>query len=441
MTNEAQKEIKLTPAEESPWYKFMKFTIDLDDQNTKPEGSHWFWGLCYLRTREINFPYIDIKLLQNKLPDEHWLKKIKIDEHGNPTGMLFNGIVREFSKGSEFRILKDYLKTIEDSKKLRKIDFSNLDFKKTADFSNLIFPIDADFNNSKFSEKSIFTNTTFFETADFKGAEFNGETAKFRNTDFQKIADFSSTIFNGYANFKSSKLKGRTSFQRAKFKFHAPRFYGAEFNNEMTFFGMVPPKFFSIFPPKLIRTSDEKLDKSPKNIIAFWIDRKKKKKKYRQRIQENQNSYENTAILLEERKKYHDQHLFYRAEMRCRRRLERFFLLRWSYIFYEYLANYGYGFGHAFIWWLLNIGIGFYMLRRINHHAHSIVDSPIRCSILTSFANAHSFLFLHNGPLKGCYATFKALPEFSFVWGFQTIAGIPLLFLLLLTLRIRFRLK
>ncbi len=393
------------------WDEFLQKIIK-PKKSAAYNGWRWLCAINYLV--DIRHP----KDIRHDLPNEH---PLKLDN-------------------SRFINLEELAKELKDNlgnpTEIEKIDFSGLDFKEKINFSNFIFPINTDFSNATFSEDVLFNNAIFWETADFEGATFHKETshsketAKFRNTVFAKIANFRDATFWGYANFKGAKLKGRAFFQDAVFKHHAPRFYDAIFNNEITWAGIKLPNFGKA----LVDDYDKIGDK------VILITDEKAIKNHKRRIEENQNSYENTAILLKAQNKYHDQHFFFRQEMGCRRWLGSDFNYL-IYGLYAIFSDYGYGVGRAFAWWLLNIGVGFYILMRINVHAHSIVDSPIRCSILTSFANAHGFLLFHNGPLKGCYGTFKALTEFSFVWGFQTVVGIPLLFLLLLTLRVRFRLR
>ena len=479
MTKENKdEEIKLTPAEDSPWYKFYLAAESCNVPDLCEHDQSWLSGIYYLYMKAPKFPSFRMSEIKPIVPDGHWIKKTNPQDQYHPNvNHPYNQPLDEHEEhiaeeaqdkyfmDKAFILLAEYLNNLEDIQKVQKIDFSNLIFKEKVNFPEFVFPIevsfensvfsdgvdfkntlfikDADFTNTKFLQDVHFDDAIFFDTANFKGAEFYGETAKFRNTIFKKIADFTNAKFEAYANFKSAKLKGRTSFQKAKFKFHAPRFYGAEFNNEMTFFGMVPPKFVSIFPPKLIRTSDEKLDKSPKNIIAFWIDRKKKKKKYRQRIQENQNSYENTAILLEEKKKYHDQHFFFRQEMTCRRRIERRVAIRWAFWLYEKLANYGYGIDRALFWWATHMVFGVLVIATMYGDMQFYENLP--CAISVSFANANPYAIFGFDSVKlaECYDMFNVQAPISFaiIKVIQTILGVAFLFLVLLTLRVRFRLK
>ena len=309
-----------------------------------------------------------------------------------------------------------------------KMCFTDVKFAENTFFENAVFFKNSYFTESKFSKTASFKSTTFsenvyfdyvvfFETINFKNAVFCGETAKFRNADFKKIADFSSTTFKGYANFKDSTFGGRTSFQKTIFKYHAPRFYGAEFNNEMTFFGMIPPKF-------------EK-------------NKEEGKTDYKKRIGENQNSYENTAILLEEKKKYHDQHFFFRQEMTCRRRIERRAAIRWAFWLYEKLANYGYGIDRALFWWATHIVLGVLVIATI--YGDMSFQKNLPCAISVSFANANPYAFFgfDSVQLAECYDMFNmhAPILFAIIKVIQTIVGVGLLFLVLLTLRVRFRLN
>ncbi len=457
------------PDESSDWLWLVEKTIALDKASGTPNGWHWFWVIYYLQ-KQNHIPNFDFEKIENTLPEEHWrITQKKEDYEWKQRGE--NALYKSHDLGVIYapqpnrpaskKKMAVWAKKVQMSKKITRINFFDAPFYKSIDFSSFIFPVDTSFEKTQFFNEVNFRNTIFLkdalfndakfltnvrfngakfcETADFEGAIFHKntshskETAKFRNTTFSKIANFRNAVFWGYANFKGAKLAGRAFFQDATFKYHAPRFYDATFNNEMTWAGIKLPNFAEAPVDnyeKVDNVSDEVKRVTPEKAI----------KNHRRRIEENQNSYENTSILLKKQGKYHDQHFFFREEMRCRRWLGDDFNHA-IYRFYEWFADYGYGVGHALIWWLLNMGVGFYMLMHINHKGYSMVDNPIRCSFFTSIANAHSFLFFHNGPLKSCYRDFKHLPDFTFIWAAQTIVGIPLLFLVLLTLRTRFRIN
>ena len=338
-------------------------------------------------------------------------------------------------------------------KEIEKIDFSGLHFENKMDFSNFIFPIDTDFSNATFSKDVLFNNSIFWETADFESTTFHEETshsketAKFRNTVFAKIANFRNATFWGYANFKGAKLKGRAFFQDAIFKYHAPRFYDAKFNNEITWAGIKLPNF-----DKALVDEHEKVGNTFKSITCDECTKGVKcskpikckeviKKNHRRRIEENQNSYENTAILLEGTKKYHDQHFFFREEMRCRRWLRKNPFDGLVFGIYEELADYGYGIVQAFSWWAGHIFFWAYILFFTVFKDKCPLSERLSCSAFTSLSNAHSFFLSKSERLTNCSKMIHDTSSLDLIWALETISGALFLFLLLLTLRTRFRLK
>ncbi|MCA8835700.1 MAG: pentapeptide repeat-containing protein, partial [Proteobacteria bacterium] len=449
MSEEVDDGIKRKPAEYNPWHRFLLKSLELDGEEY-PRGWHWFWGIYGLHKDKHELIKINLEKIQEKLHLDHWLNQLNRRDKST-----ISQTEDHDSKDKATSVLSEFLQEYDNLETSYTITFSRLTFEPEIDFSNLVFPLkvsfeysdmpynskfintyfcenanfnnaifvgDTDFkdatflttaifNNVKFKGRPLFINTKFFdfatfndaqffnvaffenvkfyldvtfnnvtfylgvlftgaqfsESADFTNTKFQGSTAKFRNTVFKRIADFTNARFEAYANFKGSKFGGRTSFQKTIFKHHAPRFYGAEFNNEMTFFGMIPPK----------------LEK----------DEKESETAYKKRIGENQNSYENTAILLEERKKYHDQHFFFRQEMQCRRLTDRKAPIRFSFWLYEKLANYGYGIERAALFWALHIFIGFLVITFIAMCGGIKYHESVSCAISVSFANANPYAF------------------------------------------------
>ena len=336
-------------------------------------------------------------------------------------------------------------------------DFGTAAFSKNANFKNAKFHNNADFENAKFHnnvnfkdvsfvQNTYFTGATFSETADFEKATFSGKTAKFRNTTFTKIVNFKETTFNSYANFKTSTFDGRTIFQKAKFELHTPRFYGAKFNNEMILNG--------ITLPKTVRSKEEEESDNDDD--------------YQKRIEENQSAYETLVFLMETLNKYHDKHFFFREEMRWRQventlkqrqltnSLEqslfwRRIKIRWQqfenaltiafYWLYENLADYGYGIGRAFTWWLGNICFWTGILFFFGYDNIHFTYERLARSFLTSLSNAHSFFLSKSERVSGCCNLNESTLIFDMIWAVETILGAAFLFLLLTTLRVRFRLK
>ena len=521
MSEEVDDGIKRKPAKDNPWYQFLLETIELDKEFEESFGIHWFVGI-YLLQNELNgFKRLELRQINDALPDGHEFKNIDVLKApffiGKQTKLkeIHDNLLQ---KGT-FITLDNMLNKYGISKKasgheIKEIDFSGLMFEDNIDFSELIFPMNVSFVGTKFAttanfadaifcDKANFDWAVFSNGADFYRAKFAGEThlsrinfyqnmyqtsfteatfsgltiiretkfhghtyftktifsnwavfidtqflhfvefksaTFFDDVDFEKTifstrADFEKTTFSGKMIFKNAtfydsisfdnvKIRGRTDFTNAEFKKYAPSFHSADFHPDALWDKVK-------WPPTENCIKDELYEK------------------YRERIIDNQNAYETLAYHMEGLDKYHDQHFFFRHETRCRQSLAGV-LAKCFYWLYEKLANYGYSIERAFSWWLGHIVVGMiaiFILSLINSWlklwkdgAWETIKSAL-CSIPVSFANAHGFLPFHNAPLKKCYASFMESDVFNAIWVFQTIVGIPLLFLVLLTLRIRYRLK
>ncbi len=498
MIDITREEITLTPAEDNSWYKFMNKSIELD--GTKyPHGYHWFWGIYYLHEKISAFPKFNLNHIQKEFPSDHWINNIddrpkadggapdiltKTDAVNHlhnflqeprfvekiteidfsklifPVQADFSNLIFPIAvsfKYSNFHSGRFYSAhffgstcfakaifhqsnvlngnfpshtTFQGATFYHWVDFNDAQLKEKFVFTGTRFIQDASFKKATFSENAYFDDVTFSETVDFKNAVFCGETARFADTTFEKTTDFTDAKFKGYANFKNSKLKGRTSFQRAQFELHAPRFYNATFNDEMTFSGMKPSKL-----------KQDDVDNYPdfnrkKDKIA---DASEIHENYRKRIEENQTSYENTSTKLGNQKKYHDEHLFFRNEMYCRQQLEKRWLAWFSYFLYQILSDYGYAMGRALGLWLAHMLIWAGILFIWGFKSGCNTYERIACSLITSASNAHSFLLSKSERLENCYAMANNESTFNLFWAGETILGVLFLFLLLTTLRVRFR--
>ena len=443
MTNK-NDEIKRTPAKNNPWYKFMLATIELDkheQNNMKPEGWHWFLSLKSLLD---NF---DIEGIQTRLPDEHPLKSLRLSSDNLETGHRLIRLVEDIKKD-----LNDFVEVKKDV--VTVIDLSNLTFENDACFFNFVFPMDVNFKNSEFLKCAYFTNAIFLRPASFENARFHEtpktykETAKFKNAVFMNTADFSETVFNAYANFKGATFGGRTIFQLARFKYHAPRFYGATFNNEIIL--------------NRIKLPEAKKYKENENDTDDKL--------YEKRVEENKSAYETLIHLMEKQNKHHERHRFFREEMRWRQlgnklTQKRLINAAWNgdyeyyslgklfgnsftiafFWLYDTTSEYGHGIGRAFGWWLLHILVGAGFIALIAYCGGLEIGQVAFCSFAVSFANANPFVFFgfKEGGLMECYECLHDLSPLRFgtIRGLQTLIGIPLLFILLTTLRVRFRIK
>ena len=471
MTDENKEKIELTPAEDDPWYQFYLQSIVLDrgdegkgHYSTKPYGWHWFWGIYFLHQKMPKFPKFNLTTIQKKLPNEHWLKNAN-DGDEKVTYQFGGSIPDHVCQGDAVEILQKLLEDHEYSKFSREINFSNLIFKDEVNFSNFIFPVSVSFLRSNFHQYVSFNKTFFYSSACFTVTEFSSiarfndvkffshvtfsnaifsEKTSFNNTTFSDDAIFYEATFSNVVSFTEAKFFRITSFDKINFcknmDFSNVIFSnGVSFTNTMfsarAIFDDVKIIGFVSFENAEFKEFPPSFQKANLYSNILWDEckwPKINKKANFSVIRQNKNIYENLSSLMKSLDKYHDHHLFYRQETRCRRWLARP-LAKCFYWLYEKLANYGYGIERALLAWSLHILLGAVLIWATTKN--------VFCALQISFANAHGFLPFHNAPLKKCYAPFMESDIFNAIWVFQTIAGIPLLFLVLLTIRVRFRLK
>ncbi len=473
MSDKEKNEIKPRPHKNDPWGKFLNHTLVLDINNDKPFGYHWFWGLYHLSNTLNKTPKFKLATIQNNIPDEHWLKNI--DSHDAPNYLN--------------TFLEVLLKGLGEPKEIKVIDFSELnigEYTRLSDsiqplFSNFIFPIEVRFQSVTFSA-SVFNNAVFFETVFFNYTEFSssaifsnaiffGEAyflgtrfaidARFDEVEFRSLATFSGAILPAGTTFSKTKFFSRASFEEVKFSYgvnfkktifyHDVLFDDATFKATANFTGakfknMVPNFYDTKISTDIIWQRNVNFWPNTTNWIDCKTDEecKESDEEYKERMIDNEKAYENLSACMKKMDKYHDQHFFYRQEMRCRQRLEKNPFIRFPNIAYEWIADYGYGFGYALSWWFGHIFIGALFIgattKSVSNKTCDLAGD-FYLDMIVSFSNAHGVLFFSNGLLKECYDTFKMLLAFKFIWGIQTILGIIFLFLVLLTLRVRFRLK
>ena len=398
----------LTPEEQKiisqAWHTFFRDAAEIDTQDAHPRGWSWFWGLYDLYADPYDLEEFDIATIQTKLPDDHWLKKIDDDDLKNICHTIHNN---EVGEGEAF--LNPVIGLLNALREVKnpysaEMDFSNFNFDTYINFSNLIFLRKISFAHAKFSQDAIFDNAIFLDEVNFDNAIFSKD-ATFDKTLFYGKAFFTNAKFSEEIKFDSAEFFRHTNFMNTKFIKYVPSFHKAVIHSNTSWDMNI--KHW----PLLENSKDEEVAK----IISG-----------------NQNTYENLASHMKNLDKYHDEHFFFRQEMRCRRVFENFFI-RFPYAFYDVVSDYGYSIEKAFYWWALHILLGTAFIWGVTKNA--------LCALPVSFANAHGFLPFHKGSLSGCYKLFLENDIFNIIWGFQTVFGILFLFLLLLTLRIRFRLK
>ena len=369
------------------------------------------------------------------------------------------------------------------------MDFSDHIFSGKTDLSGLVL-VEATFERAKFSgdvnmsNKTQFYSQAWFDDAVFEGCVFCGraqfdssvsfkgsrfkQNTSFNGTKFMGGTSFANAIFEGYVWFDNSSFEERhysggimpmvlTDFSNAKFQgkvYFRDALFGndesaysrrlwperradftdAEFTTTTDFRGATFGGAPAFFNTKLHEDTDfgridwEKADTD--NIPVDYAIR----------------AWERLELMMSELEKPFDQHQFFRLKMRARRRSDGILLTMVNWLF-DKTCDYGWGVSKAFACWF-----GHWIIFAVILFANALpaldgvgVYKIALASIGTSFANAHAFLFLtaKGGYLEECLLLLKKNDEWGLVTGVgvaETILGPILLFLLLLTLRNRFRL-
>lgn len=370
------------------------------------------------------------------------------------------------------------------------MDFSGHTFTDKADFSGLIL-IASNFDNARFEGEIVFFNKTrFYAQSEFHKAIFEGivhwprarfdasvsfdgscfkQGALFTGVEFRGGASFADVVFEGWvmfndskfeerhfsggitvpqlANFTNAKFLARTSFREVLFgndeSAYSRRiwperradFSGAEFRATTDFrravFGGAPAFFQTTLHEDTDFGSVDWEKAETDNIPVDYAIR----------------AWERLELIMSKLEKPLDRHRFFRLKMRARRRADGRFLRVVNWLF-ETIADYGWGVGRAFSWWLGHWLVASLLLFANSYFGTTTVEwwKLSLATLGTGFSNAHPFLFLTaNG---GYLEKGRKLLEDNDAWGLLTVGvgaaeavfGPIFLFLLLLTLRNRFRL-
>ena len=268
------------------------------------------------------------------------------------------------------------------------------------------------FNDSRFEERYYSSSISTTILADFRRAKFpNG--ASFREVLFgndemvysrrvwpERRVDFTDAEFGAATTFRGSQFAG------------APAFFNTTLHED-TDFGRVD-------------WSKAETD----SVSADYAIR----------------AWERLELMMSKLEKPLDRHRFFRLKMRARRRTDSHFLRALNWLF-EVTSDYGWGVGRAFGCWLGHwVGSGLILFANTGDGALSADWSRLALAALgTSFANAHAFFFLatEGGYLGAERKLLEKHDEYGVLAPFgsvESVLGPIILFLLLLTLRNRFRL-
>ena len=193
----------------------------------------------------------------------------------------------------------------------------------------------------------------------------------------------------------------------------APKFFNCDLHEDTD--------FSRVEWPKALPTDSEQID----NAIRAW---------------------ERLELMMSQLEKPLDRHRFYRLKMRTRRQNDSRFLRMFSRLF-EVTCDYGWGISRAAVWWISHWLVAAVLLffNAIQINVGDCVPMLFVAALGTAFANAHAFLGLagEGGYLASCRLLIEQNDQIGLlavVGAVQAVVGPVLLFLLLLTVRNRFRL-
>lgn len=370
------------------------------------------------------------------------------------------------------------------------MDFSGHVFSGPADFSHLIL-IGSTFTDARFKDNVKFTEETrFYAQSWFRNVQFESSLLCDR-TEFEATVDFNGACFKGAATFIGVKFMGGASFANVTFESHAmfndsqfeERYFSggitirciADFTNT-TF--LAPASFREVlfgnndnaysrrlWPERRADFSDAQFMASTDfrravfgGAPAFFNAKLHEDTDFARvnwQIAETENipidyairAWERLELMMSKLDKPLDRHQFFRLKMRARRRVDGR-LLRVTNWLFETLADYGWGIGRAFLWWLVHWTASGFVLFANTWTGDMNVDRWKLCvaALGTAFGNAHAFLGLTAA--GGYLERGRRMIEDNDVSGVLTTAvgtteavfGPVFVFLLLLTLRNRFRL-
>ena len=341
--------------------------------------------------------------------------------------------------------------------------FKNVTFREITVFDGAVFKVAAYFNRSKFSpvpgikgcpqggvgfrnatfiHEVGFENVVFDVQSNFEGAKFQRDVsfraslfaikADFQRVDFERISDFSSVKFGREATFNNTSFKSTTYFRRSLFS-EPPKFFETNLHEDTDFGGVDWHKAESCYSASW--WSKFASDCTKRNTGSDGVDANSA-------IQ----AWDRLALVMSKLEKLPERHTFYRLRMRAQRKRDRWGILSFANWLFDVSSDYGWSIRRALSWWSVHfIAMGLFLFLQAGP-ADEACGALFWDSLLVSFSNAHAFLGLasdggHLYESRQCLAaTVQDSSVLNAVGVIQTITGPILLFLLLLTLRNRFRL-
>ena len=295
------------------------------------------------------------------------------------------------------------------------VTFEEAEFRGEFSGSGMNFSEHVDFSEAKFRSDARFEDTRFRDTSRFNGATFEGQ-ARFERCAFGDAAMFRDTEFRDIVNFNQVDIQGSCVFLHARFNGSVPAFFGATLPEYTLWHGA---KW-----PGVPKGANEALYQAQ--------------------------GYQRLARMMNSLEKFDEQRMFVRQEMRARRWVDGRFPGSMN-LAYSLICDYGYGLPRAARWWLAHMlsgGVALCISKSIasmdqapTWHAIRESFAGFGSAMLLSFGNAHGFLDLNRKFFETTRKAWEDVPGFEGIGAAQTVVGVIILFLLLLTIRNRFRMR
>ena len=395
---------ELNPAEENPWYVLATLYGEEPDEATQNKNRMAWNSWAVSKLNESDKQAIALS------------RKDGLGEIVNWDGE--NGIKKEVEELFKQRLPSEKFAQLD---KTSIVEFSDTFFANAVDMSDFIFPIRTGFENSYFKEDVSFQGAFFYHMVNFgKKVTFAGK-AKFIAVNFSDIALFKEAKFYGDAYFGLVVFKDRSNFNEAIF--HSQSNF-----NECTF--DMPCNFFAT---KFIKELPELVNVIFREKITLSIRQEDwpSAKNCKQNPEEGKATCEILREQMETQGLHEQAQFFFRREMRFTRKAGSFWQAIPNWFFYV-VSDYGYSIFLPFIW-LYNLWLA----------SGLIYFDTTKLTFGGAMGLSISNLLQITGLQRVYWSDFiECLPwGLKFLGGAQTLLAIPLLFLLLLGLRNRFRLK
>jgi hypothetical protein len=408
---------ELKPAEENPWYVLATLYGEEPDEATQNKNRMAWNSWAVSKLNESDKQAI---VLSNK----DGLGEIKKWEGKN-------GFKEKAEELFKQRLPSEKFSQLE---KTPIVEFSDTFFVNAVDMRDFIFPIRTSFKNSYFKEDVSFHGAFFYHMVSFgKKVTFAGK-AEFIAVYFSDLVLFKEAKFYGDAHFGLVVFKDRSNFREAIFHSQSS-FSECTFDMPCNFFAT---KFIQEFPEFVNMIFREKITLSIRQ--EDWPDTNN--------CEQNPEEAKVTCEILREQMEaqgFHEQaHFFFRREMQFASKIGSS-IQRLPYKLFGLFSDYGHSIARPLsaLAWLWALPMVIFWVNVCTGKCANTIGAELWVSLIKMAGLSIANIFQITGLQRVYWSDFiECLPwGLKFLGGAQTLLAIPLLFLLLLGLRNRFRLK